>query len=62
MPKEIQILLIDVRAGSDPQKTILHFIIEYMDAAYSLEIDFYTELQPLEDASDLQQINLFVMN
>jgi len=49
--------LVDLRAASDPQLTVFHFVIEYMEAAYPLDCDFHLELKSLEEASDLQQLS-----
>jgi len=49
--------LIDVRSVSDSQRTMVHYIIDYMEVAYSNDCDFYNELQPLEDVSNLQQLS-----
>jgi hypothetical protein len=49
--------LSDVKSASDSHMTMLHFLIEYMDAAYSTQIDFYNDLQCLEEVCHLQQLS-----
>jgi len=50
--------LVDLRSASDPQKTILHFIVEYIETSVPSDCDFYVDLQPLDEVSDLQQISV----
>jgi len=47
----------DVRSAADSEKTMVHYIIDYMEVAYPEDCDFYVELQPLQEVSDLQKIS-----
>jgi len=48
--------LVDVRSVSDPQKTMMYFIVEYMEISFPTDCDFYNDLKPLEEVSNLQQL------
>eukprot|EP01124_Arcella_intermedia_P030508 TRINITY_DN6698_c0_g1_i1.p1 TRINITY_DN6698_c0_g1~~TRINITY_DN6698_c0_g1_i1.p1 ORF type:complete len:603 (-),score=193.39 TRINITY_DN6698_c0_g1_i1:6-1646(-) len=49
--------LMDMKSISDPDKTMLHFVVEYIESAYPMDMDWYIELECLEKASSLQQLS-----
>uniref|UniRef100_A0A6B2KZQ5 FH2 domain-containing protein n=1 Tax=Arcella intermedia TaxID=1963864 RepID=A0A6B2KZQ5_9EUKA len=48
--------LSDMRSLSDPQKSLFHYLIEYMNIAYPNDIDFYVDFECLGNAGELQQL------
>eukprot|EP01125_Pyxidicula_operculata_P009147 TRINITY_DN3030_c1_g1_i2.p1 TRINITY_DN3030_c1_g1~~TRINITY_DN3030_c1_g1_i2.p1 ORF type:complete len:1032 (+),score=314.50 TRINITY_DN3030_c1_g1_i2:1523-4618(+) len=49
--------LVDVRSQSDPQKTILHYIVEYVEEGYPECLDFPNEMDAVQKVGDMAQLS-----